>query len=195
MKFYDDEHKRLIDKLDALWQNLHDLDALAREFGIGDIFQDNGAKVLQQLIYLNMRILPGREGNDAISKSGTEWEMKSINLDTSASGFSTNHHTNDVIIGKYRKVPWTFAIYRGIVLEEIFVMTPEMLEPMYQHWESKLRLNLMTHLNNPKIPVKFVRQIGIKVFPIDRNNPLDPDAANRTSPVHHSEIGDVEPDE
>ena len=103
--------------------------------------------------------------------------MKSINLETSATGFSTNHHTNHDIIAKYRKVPWTFAIYHGILLEEIYVMTPQMLEPLYQHWEEKLRT--MTHLNNPKIPVKFVRENGIKVYPIDKDRPFDPDTINQ----------------
>lgn len=174
MKFHDSEHLALINKLDSLWSNLHDLSIMASEYGIEDIFQDNGAKVLQQLVYLNMQVLPGREGNDAVSPNGTEWEMKSINLSTSASGFSTNHHTNHVIIEKYRKVPWTFAIYRGITLEEIYIMTPAMLEPIYKHWEQKLET--MAHLNNPKIPVKFVRENGIKVYPFDSNNPIDPDS-------------------
>lgn len=149
---------------------------MAKSYGIPDIFQDNGAKVLQQLIYLNMKILPGREGNDCISASGTEWEMKSINLETSASGFSTNHHTNHDIIAKYRQVPWSFAIYYGIQLTEMYVMTPQMLEPMYQHWEEKLKKT--SHLNNPKIPVKFVRENGIKVYPINPDKPLDPDSIN-----------------
>lgn len=174
MAFYDYNHRREIELLERLWDSLHDLADLAKEHGIEDIFQDNGAKVLQQLIYLNMTILPGREGNDAISASGTEWEMKSINLETSASGFSTNHHTNHDIIAKYRRVPWTFAIYHGITLTEMYVMTPDMLEPIYQHWESKLET--MSHLNNPKIPVRFVRENGIQVYPIDPRNPIDPDS-------------------
>ena len=102
--------------------------------------------------------------------------MKSINLETSASGFSTNHHTTKGIIAKYRKVSWTFAIYHGIHLDEIFVMTPVMLEPLFLHWEDKLET--MTHLNNPKIPVKFVRENGIKVYPIDEANPVDPDSVS-----------------
>ena len=174
MKFFGRKHRDAIEELERLWDNLHDLAALAKKYGINDIFQDNGAKTLQQLIYLNMTLLPGREGNDSISDSGTEWEMKSINLETSASGFSTNHHTNDVIIAKYRQVPWAFAIYHGITLSEIYVMTPDMLEPMFQHWETKL--HTMQHLNNPKIPVKFVRDNGIKVYPIDERRPLDPDS-------------------
>ena len=176
MDFYSNEHRALIRRFEDLWDNLHDLSTMAKEFGIDDIFQDNGAKILQQLVYLNMEFLPGREGNDCISKSGIEWEMKSINLETSASGFSTNHHTNYDIIAKYRRVPWTFAIYYGINLSEIYLMSPEMLEPIYQHWESKLKT--MSHLNNPKIPVKFVREQGIKVYPIDRNRPIDPDSIN-----------------
>ena len=176
MKFYDDEHRARIARLESSWANLHELTELARESGINDIFQDNGAKTLQQLIYLNMKLLPGREGSDCISASGTEWEMKSINLETSASGFSTNHHTTKGIIAKYRKVSWTFAIYHGIHLDEIFVMTPVMLEPLFQHWEDKLKT--MTHLNNPKIPVKFVRENGIKVYPIDEANPVDPDSVS-----------------
>ena len=66
MKFYDDEHRARIARLEASWANLHELTELARESGINDIFQDNGAKTLQQLIYLNMKLLPGREGSDCI---------------------------------------------------------------------------------------------------------------------------------
>lgn len=176
MAFYDYQHQKRIKNLEQLWENLHDLSLLAEDYGIDDIFQDNGAKVLQQLIILNMDILPGREGNDAVSKSGTEWEMKSINLNTSATGFSTNHHTTYDIIAKYRQVPWSFAIYYGMHLSEIYVMTPDMLEPLYTRWEEKL--STTTHLNNPKIPVKFVRENGIKVYPINQRNPLDPDSIN-----------------
>ncbi len=175
MAFYDDFHRERIERLEELWDSLNDLSDLAKDYGIDDIFQDNGAKVLQQLIYLNMDILPGREGNDAISESGIEWEMKSINLETTASGFSTNHHTNHDIIAKYRQVPWTFAIYYGIRLAEIYVMTPDMLEPIYAHWE-ELLANGGTHLNNPKISVRFVRENGIQVYPIDRYRPIDPDS-------------------
>ncbi len=177
MGFYDEEHKKRITKLESIWGTLHDLSKLADEYGIEDIFQDNGAKILQQLIYLNMKALPGREGNDAKSISGTEWEMKSINIETSASGFSTNHHTTQKIIDKYRKVPWSFAIYEDIKLIEIYIMTPQMLEPMYQHWEEKLKTK--EHLNNPKIPISFVKKYGIKVYPINSETPYDPDTINK----------------
>ena len=175
--FFGQEHREEIDKLGELWDALHDLAEMAKRYGIGDIFQDNGAKVLQQLVLLNFDQLPGREGNDAVSESGIEWEMKSINLETSAAGFSTNHHTTHDIIYKYRQVPWSFAIYRGIRLESIYIMSPKMLEPMFQHWEEKLQT--VAHLNNPKIPVKFVKEKGIQVYPFNKRNPINPDEAAR----------------
>ena len=72
MKFYGEEHRALISRLESSWENLNELRKFAEEFGITDIFQDNGAKTLQQLIYLNMKLLPGRKGNDCISSSGTD---------------------------------------------------------------------------------------------------------------------------
>lgn len=185
MAFYDNEHKKRIKQIEQLWQNLHALEELAKSYGINDIFQDNGAKILQQIIYMNMQIIPGREGNDAVSETGIEWEMKSINIETSASGFSTNHHTNQTIIEKYRKVPWSFAIYQGLHLLEIYVLSPIRLEPIYKHWEEKLKT--MTHLNNPKIPIKFVRENGVKIYPITPTNPINPEEAvalNQPSPLN-----------
>ena len=57
MSFFDENHKRKIREIENLWQSLHALEDLAKQNGINDIFQDNGAKVLQQLIYLNFNIL------------------------------------------------------------------------------------------------------------------------------------------
>ncbi len=176
MAFYDKKHRKRIERLEELWENLHDLAEMCEEYGIEDMLQDNGLKVMQQLVYLNMDFLPGREGNDSISRSGTEWEMKSVNI-LLTSGFSTNHHTNYDIIAKYRQVPWAFSIYEGITLKEIYVMTPEQLEPIYSHWEDQLA-NGRSHLNNPKIPVSFVRKNGLRVYPINPDCPIDPDSIN-----------------
>ena len=77
-----------------------------------DVFQDNGGKLLQILLLLGLKIIPGREGNDAVDASGREYELKSVNIELTH-GFSTHHHMNPLIIAKYRKVPWVFAVYRG----------------------------------------------------------------------------------
>ena len=171
--FNSPEHQQAVQQLNNLWDNLQSLADLARSYGINDIFQDNNGKILQQLIILNFDLLPGREQNDSISASGKEWEMKSINIATTAQGFSTNHHLNAHILNKYRQVPWSFAIYNDLVLESIYVMSPAMLEPLFSKWENRY-INNQIEGNNPKIPVKFVKENGIKVYPY-AINPIDPD--------------------
>lgn len=175
-EFNSPEHKAEIEKLDKLWQSLHDLESMANDYGIPDLFQDNGAKILQQLVLLNFDNLAGREGNDAVSASGTEWEMKSINIATSAKGFSTNHHLNAHILDKYRQVPWSFAVYKNLELISIYVMTPAMLEPMFTKWENDY-INQGKEGNNPKIPLKFVEENGLLVYPY-ADTPIDPDSIN-----------------
>lgn len=64
---------------------------LASRHGIADIFQDNGGKILQVILTTSLKILPGREGNDACDELGTEYELKSVNIHLTRS-FSTHHH-------------------------------------------------------------------------------------------------------
>ena len=106
------------------------LQKLAEKHGISDIFQDNGGKLLQVLLITGLEILPGREGNDAKDVDGNEYELKSINILLTKS-FSTHHHMNPVIIEKYRKVGWIFAVYEGIRLLSIYQLTPSDLEFYY----------------------------------------------------------------
>lgn len=176
MEFMGEGHREKVIQIMKIWDDIGVLSQLAASHGINDIFQDNGAKILQQLIILNFKNLPGREGNDAIDKNGIEWEMKSCN-ESLVSGFSTHHHLNFEILKKYREVPWSFAFYNHSILNEIYVMSPLRLEPMYQRWEDKLSGRVgkppMIHINNPKIPLKFVRSNGIRVYPFG-DPPIDP---------------------
>jgi len=152
------DHARLL----QLWPAVQEYQDLAAAHGIGDIFQDNGGKLLQVLLLLGLRSLPGREGNDAIDDSGQEYELKSVNIELTV-GFSTHHHMNPTIIAKYRKVPWIFAIYRNITLEAVYVLQPVDLETYYSDWEQKWRDDGNKDINNPKIPVKFVMEKGVLV--------------------------------
>ena len=182
MAFYDEEHKNKIEKLEKLWAGFNDFNELAKTLGINDIFQDNNGKIVQQLIYMNFENLPGREGNDAKDENGTEWEMKSAN-ENLVIGFSTHHHLNFDILEKYKKVPWLFSIYDDITLKEIYVLTPSMLNPMFEKWKNNLtgseddkeikKIPAKKSLNNPKIPIKFVRDNGIKVYPF-ADKPVNP---------------------
>lgn len=69
---------------------------IAKRHGINDIFQDNGGKLLQMLIYLNLSSTGRREGNDAVDRYGNEYELKSVNS-LLTSSFSTHHHLNPTI--------------------------------------------------------------------------------------------------
>ena len=120
---------------------------------------------MQVLLLKGLKILDGREGNDAVDDDGNEYELKSVNISLTKS-FSTHHHMNPIIIKKYRKVDWIFAVYEGIELIEIYKLTPQYLEPFYTKWENKWHDDGNKDINNPKIPLTYVRNIGKKIYPI-----------------------------
>ncbi len=149
----------LVAKINSLMPGIREYQQLADEHGINDIFQDNGGKLLQVLLITNLKILPGREGNDAVDEHGNEYELKSVNIKLTKS-FSTHHHMNPIIIKKYRKVGWIFAVYEGIELVEIYKLKPSQLEPYYKKWKEKWHGEGGKDINNPKIPLTFVMEHG-----------------------------------
>jgi hypothetical protein len=150
-------------KLRELWPSIQNLQILASRHGIDDIFQDNGGKILQILLCTGLTILPGREGNDARDKNGREYELKSVNERLTKS-FSTHHHMNPTIIEKYRQVDWVFAVYDGIELKEIYLLTPTQIEPYFEKWAKKWADDGNKDINNPKIPLSFVRETGKCIY-------------------------------
>ena len=156
-------------ELNRLFPYIREYQKLAKEAAhITDIFQDNGGKLLQVLLVTNLKNLDkSREGNDAIDMNGNEYELKSVNTQLTSS-FSTNHHLNPTIINKYRKVDWVFAVYDNIELLEIYLMKPEMLEFFYSKWEQQYN-ETGKDINNPKIPLKYVRDNGILIFRHNEN--------------------------
>jgi len=168
--------------LQAAWPSVEKYQRLATAHGIDDIFQDNGGKLLQVLLLLGLRIIPGREGNDAVDANGREYELKSVNIELTRS-FSTHHHMNPLIIAKYRQVPWVFAIYRHIALQAVYLLEPEDLEFYFRKWEEKWYADGNKDINNPKIPAKYVMEHGRLVhgqapdLSARRRLPTPPDAA------------------
>jgi hypothetical protein len=142
------DHEKLLE----LFGSVRELQKLASVHGIDDIFQDNGGKILQILLHTGLTILPGREGNDARDEHGREYELKSVNI-------------NPHIFAKYRLVDWIFAVYDGIELIEIFLLTPAQIEPYFEKWAMKWTEDGNKDINNPKIPLKFVREIGTRIYP------------------------------
>lgn len=152
-----------LDVFKEIYPTVFKLQKLAEKHGISDIFQDNGGKLLQVLLITGLEILPGREGNDAKDVDGNEYELKSVNILLTKS-FSTHHHMNPVIIEKYRKVDWIFAVYEGIRLLSIHQLTPSDLEFYYRKWEAKWNKDGGRDINNPKIPLKYVMEHGIRIY-------------------------------
>lgn len=155
---YGDDEAELL----RLFPAVRQYQQLALKHKINDIFQDNGGKYLQLQIILGLTTNGKREGNDAIDANGNEYEIKTVNLDLQKH-FSTHHHLNPVIITKYRQVSWYFAVYRGIELQVIYLMTPQAMEKYYQRWETTLS-DGRKHINNPKVPLKDVMREGQLVW-------------------------------
>jgi hypothetical protein len=63
-------------------------------------------------------------------------------------------------------VNWIFAVYRGIELDGIYLLTPQDLEPYYKKWEAKWYADGGKDINNPKIPLRYVVEIGQLIYPI-----------------------------
>lgn len=154
----EEERQSDLARLEAAFEGVRGLQEIAKEYQITDIFQDNGGKVLQVLILLGLKISPGREGNDAIDAEGNEYELKTINRSLNKNaGVTTHHHLNKDILDKYRAVKaWYIAVYEGIELMEIYKVSPEILEEKFSEWER--RLDTMSSINNPKIPMKLIRR-------------------------------------
>lgn len=172
-------------RLETLMPAVREFQALAREHGIDDVFQDNGGKILQMLLALNLRGIPGRKGNDAVDAKEREYELKSVNIWLTAS-FSTNHHINIPIIQKYREVRWVFAIYEGIEMRRAYRLTPDQLEPYFASWEAKWR-ERERDLNNPKIPLNFVMEAGELVYTDQQTLDLKTASAIRRARAKESE--------
>jgi transcriptional regulator with XRE-family HTH domain len=159
------ERRTDLKRLELAINGIRDMQKLADEYGIKDILQDNGGKVLQVLILLGLKISPGREGNDAIDDEGNEYELKTINRSLNKNaGVTTHHHLNIDILNKYRKVKaWFIAIYEGIELIEIYKVSPVVLEPLFQQWEERVKVE--GPLNNPKISINKYIKKGELVYP------------------------------
>ena len=158
-------------RLNALLPYMRRYQELAEEYGIDDVFQDNGGKLLQMLVLTGLQNMAGREGNDAKDNDGTEWELKTVNQNL-RKAFTTHHHLTVDIIAKYRTVKWLFCVYQGIEIIEIWVVEPESLEPLFQHWEKLLALaqpgvkdqTKKASLNNPTIVLSLVKSIGERYY-------------------------------
>lgn len=59
---------------------------------------------------------------------------------------------------------WIIAMYEGIEVVEVWRLGTNEMEHWYQVWTAKLAETGKDHLNNPKVPIAYVRQHGELIF-------------------------------
>jgi hypothetical protein len=145
--------------------------------GIHNVFDDGGYKELLMLSLFNLRKLH-REGDDAEDAEGRRYEMKTV-ARVSSSGkrktnlsITTEHTLTQTNIERYRATfLWIVAVFDQSLPEVIYEIPPVKLEPYFAAWEAKLAAQgqpvggAPNHMNNPKIPLKWIQAHGVQVWP------------------------------
>lgn len=169
---------RPVGKIDMLIGYGTALQQMATVHGIHNVFDDNGYKDLIMLTLFGLTKL-GREGDDAVDSAGRRFETKTVSRVSSrgerkASLSVTTEHTMTMAnIQRYRSsFLWIVAVFDQAAPEAIWEISPTALEPFFAAWEARLGernefgLLVRDHLNNPKIPLGFIAQHGVKVWPV-----------------------------
>lgn len=174
---------RVTGEVEHLIQIGTDLQRYATAAGIHNVMTDNGYQELILLTMFGLKKLR-REGNDAVDDQGREYELKTVGRTNSdgrrktSLSVTTEHTMTNANIARYRAAHlWIIAIFNQSLPEAIYEVTPLALEPYFKAWEARLderdgdwRL-IRDHLNNPKIPMWFVEQHGLRVWPHEVPNP------------------------
>lgn len=147
------------------------LEEIGNRHGIFDLAQDNGLRVLTIKLLMNLGICAARGGNDLFDASGTEYELKTLNLDKEQLSITTSHHLGHATIDRYRKVGFIIGTYRRGSLVSLYIVHPAALEEQFARWEASLVAG-KSHLNNPSISIATVRDCGVLVYgePLRKRN-------------------------
>lgn len=157
---------------DELLESNNEFKRFAEDYGITNLYADNNVQQLQQALYLGLSFQPQRRANDAIDCYGNNWELKSLTISKNTRGFSTANPLTFSTIERYRKCCFGFSIYyTGTMLAEMYVASPREMKEILDILEDKIRAGHC--LNNPKIPLDYVRTHALKVYDY-----LTPDSGN-----------------
>lgn len=153
------------------------LQVIATDHGIHNVMTDNGYQELVILTLFGLTRLR-REGNDARDDQGREYELKTVGRMSSdgvikrSLSITTEHTMTLANIDRYRAVfLWIVAVFNQTLPEVIYEIAPAALEPYFATWERRLRerdpagTDPLNHINNPKIPLWFIAQHGVRIWP------------------------------
>ena len=156
------------------------LQVQATAHNIHNVFDDGGYKELLILTLFGLRKLD-REGDDAEDAQGRRYEIKTVARVSSRGArkrslsITTEHTLTIPNIQRYRRSGlWVIAVFDQAKPEAIYQIAPDKLEPYFAAWEQQLTRqeqlraagSAPPHLNNPKIPLWFVEQHGLRVWPL-----------------------------
>ena len=149
-----------------IYLTIRELNLLGQYYGLDDVSEDSNLRTLQLLMWFDLRAIPGRQGHDARDKEGLPWELKA-----SKTGrvFSTSHHLTLSIIEGYRKNRfWAFGCAgqdadHPWLLGEVYLVETTELEVWFRRQEKKLIEKNIESINDPRILLSFVREVGIRV--------------------------------
>lgn len=153
----------------AVLTHARGLEQEALKWGIHNVFEDSGYKTLILVAMFDLRVLSGRQGDDAFDPvTNRTFELKTVNvLDSNGDmkraaslGVSAGSRLGKHTLARYREQTneWLIGVFHGHTPLEVWQVDSASLEPFYQKWEAKLDKG---ELNNPKIPMKFIRTVGI----------------------------------
>lgn len=161
----------IVEGIEHLIDLAQPLEAAAQEAGIPSVFDDGGFRTLLVCRLFGLQALPGKAGHDARCPKGRNFELKTVNLVGTHGqrrvnpGVTTEHTLRQANIERFRRTnSWLIGVFAGCRPLEFWQVPTGRLETFFSEWEQKLAQAPNQEINNPKIPLKFIRETGHLVW-------------------------------
>ena len=121
------------------------LEAEANKIGIFNVFDDGGYRTLLLCTMFGLRVLPGKQGDDAVDSEGRTFELKTVNLQSGSGLFKekypdigTEHTLSESNLKRYRKTTgWIIGVFIGNTPIEVWQIDSIHLEPVFRVFDKK----------------------------------------------------------
>lgn len=152
------ERATQLQRLHTAFASLQDLQQLAAQYGIADVFLTNGGKLLQVLMLLGLRLAPEYGGHTALDGAGNRYEVRVISHPGGRlMSLPAAERVDQARLDAYRAVAaWYVAIYIGANLSELYQVEPTLLAPLMEKWTQDVARRGV--VKNPMIPLKLIRR-------------------------------------
>lgn len=104
-----------------------------------------------------------RKSDFIVNEQGEPHVIRIVNIDKT-NKVDIHYRMNPTVAKLYKRDTWIIAVYNGIELLEIYKLTPKQLNPFYLKWNQKWKADGGKDINNPKIPLSFVKARGRLIY-------------------------------